>query len=553
MIEEKNLKKGFIVATLISTIVGTFTASMTLHDKYQEKKAKKAQKQTDGKQNNEIKELKEQIEKLSGGGDGAKKNDDKPKEENKEKEKGDDQDKKSQRSRSRSRSSSRHRRRRDSMDRSRAMIEQTYANHLMRVGDRYAEGDLVTENKLQAQVIQLQKTVIDVLQDAVHTGRGLTDADMDKIIAAQNAARDGSLGALNGQYQRMITEKEPPAPKPWEELPPPSRRASQASQRPLEPVYAPSRRASTIPQDYPDSRRASVYQAAAIAPLAVAREPSAKAINPPGPSRKDSVQSDYFRSRAVDQDNRSRKAGSDPPRGAEPDPRPRKAGSDPPRQNNDRPKSLAARPEPAPPPNDKKAPSVNPAEKNEKRPTDSQSKAPAPQESKIVHPSSISSPPSGSRASQTKEKGPLIKALPPAGNHTPFCRYALDLQTTPLPLHHNFRSSGSQRCPACGITIPVNNRDVWVFSLQSPTPGKPPRDYRMDARFVAKCHASDGSFACLLCERYRTMDCFCKSVDALVKHLGSAHTAEEFERDGDLVRMRRGSGVNVGGREMVLA
>lgn len=75
----------------------------------------------------------------------------------------------------------------------------------------------------------------------------------------------------------------------------------------------------------------------------------------------------------------------------------------------------------------------------------------------------------------------------------------------------------------------------------------------MDARFVAKCHASNGNFACLLCEKYRTMDCYCRSVDALVKHLGSAHTAEEFDRDGDLVRMKKGSGVNVNGREMVLA
>lgn len=115
---------------------------MTLHDKVSEKRNKKAQAKTDGKQNDELKELKEKIEKLEGGGGGDKKDEQKPKEEDKDKDKGND-DKKSHRSRSRSRSrsSSRRRRRRDSMDRSRALIEQTYANHLMRVGDRYAEGD----------------------------------------------------------------------------------------------------------------------------------------------------------------------------------------------------------------------------------------------------------------------------------------------------------------------------------------------------------------------------------------------------------------------------
>lgn len=146
-----------------------------------------------------------------------------------------------------------------------------------------------------------------------------------------------------------------------------------------------------------------------------------------------------------------------------------------------------------------------------------------------------------------------MKALPAPDDHGPYCRYAIDLQSNPLPLHHNFRSDGSQRCPACGLVIPVNSRDVWVFSLESPKPGKPPRDYRMDARFVAKCHATDGGFACLLCEKYRTMDCFCRNVDALVKHLGSAHTADEFDRDGDLVRMKKGSQVSVNGREMILA
>ena len=67
MIEEKKLKKGFIIATLISTIVGTFTASMTLHDKVQEKRQKALQKQTDSSQDNQLKQMKEKLERLESG------------------------------------------------------------------------------------------------------------------------------------------------------------------------------------------------------------------------------------------------------------------------------------------------------------------------------------------------------------------------------------------------------------------------------------------------------------------------------------------------------
>lgn len=47
------------------------------------------------------------------------------------------------------------------------------------------------------------------------------------------------------------------------------------------------------------------------------------------------------------------------------------------------------------------------------------------------------------------------------------------------------------------------------------------------------------------------MDCLCRSVDALVKHLGAAHTPDEFERDPDLVRMGDGARVGMESRELV--
>ena len=76
----------------------------------------------------------------------------------------------------------------------------------------------------------------------------------------------------------------------------------------------------------------------------------------------------------------------------------------------------------------------------------------------------------------------------------------------------------------------------------------------MDARFVAKCHTSNGEFACVLCDKFRERDCICRSVESLVTHLGKEHTAEEFETDGDLVRMDEKMVVRgKGGREMALA
>ncbi|KAI7460004.1 hypothetical protein KC357_g9068 [Hortaea werneckii] len=195
MIEEKHLKKGFVVATLISTIVGTLTASMTLHDKVQEKRDKKKQKAVDAKQTGEIERLRKKVEAVKSGHDS---------------------DDETESSGSRSRSQCRRRQRRSLLEeddfayesrRSRAMIERTYEDHLMRAGDRYATGDMITENRLQTQIIQLQQTVIKVLQDALYSGRGLTETDQRRLIAAQSAARDGSLDALEDHYARISTQR----------------------------------------------------------------------------------------------------------------------------------------------------------------------------------------------------------------------------------------------------------------------------------------------------------------------------------------------------------
>lgn len=134
--------------TRTRTIIGTFTATMALHDRVAEKREKRKQEKRDGKQNDAIKELEEKISKLENdkGGEGIKS-------ESKDNDKNNDKEQKSRRSKSRARSqsdsgtssrsisSSRRRRRRDDMRQSKDMLEQTYAKHVSKAGDRYAEGD----------------------------------------------------------------------------------------------------------------------------------------------------------------------------------------------------------------------------------------------------------------------------------------------------------------------------------------------------------------------------------------------------------------------------
>ena len=177
---------------------------MTLHDKVQDKRNQNRQKQLDQGQDKQIQDLKQQVDKLQSREDSS------------------------------SRSKSRRRRRRSlddddndgeeedfdrSAQRSRLMIEQEFKENVQRMGPRYAEGDAIAENKLQAQIIALQQTVIDVLQDALLSGRSLTKADIHRLIVAQDHARDGSLEALRDQYHRMTISQKRPLPIKYDQRP----------------------------------------------------------------------------------------------------------------------------------------------------------------------------------------------------------------------------------------------------------------------------------------------------------------------------------------------
>ncbi|KAF2235259.1 hypothetical protein EV356DRAFT_523238 [Viridothelium virens] len=188
MIEEKNLKKTFIIATLVSTLIGTFASSHNLYERLREKHQ---QEKRDEGQNQEIKKLKDEIDQMKKGkkgkdddSSGSSSEDDRPR-----------------RRRSKSR-----RRSRDNLleylDRSPALIRREYDQGYDRWGQRFASGDVVTENQLQAQIISLQQTVIQVLQDALENGRRLRRTDIDRLVQASQSAQHNSVDALRSQYHR---------------------------------------------------------------------------------------------------------------------------------------------------------------------------------------------------------------------------------------------------------------------------------------------------------------------------------------------------------------
>ena len=63
-------QQTFIMATLASTLVGTFTASMGLWERVHDRREAHKQRQRDTKQDGEIKQLREQFEKAQQAADG---------------------------------------------------------------------------------------------------------------------------------------------------------------------------------------------------------------------------------------------------------------------------------------------------------------------------------------------------------------------------------------------------------------------------------------------------------------------------------------------------
>lgn len=343
-IEEKKLKQTFIMATLASTLVGTFTASMGLWERVHDRREAHKQKARDTKQDGEIKALRDQFEKAQQAADVRQQEIDRLK----------------------NGGSSGGRGRDDvgqNFERDGMMIQRMYDDGYGRLGRRFAQGDAIVENQLQAQIISLQQTVINVLQDALYNDRQLTRADMNKLVAASNAARENSLEAMRQAQQRLGGS---------------IANGSTRSASPQRSIAAP-KRASTVIPDGPDQL---------------------------------------------------------------------------------------------------------------------------------------------------------------------FCRYSLDLQYVQnKPLAANFAPGGSCQCPACGVHLDVTADDFWMIGKRTPatiiengyeTDILETREFRLGQRFVLKCHTPDGEYACTICNKTRDVDAICRTVDSLVKHVGTYHDVDELDREIDL-------------------
>ncbi|CBX95854.1 hypothetical protein LEMA_P030060.1 [Plenodomus lingam JN3] len=326
------------MATLASTLVGTFTASMGLWERVHDRRQAHKQKIRDTKQDSEIKQLRDQFERAQHEADGRQQEIDRLKN-------GGGRDDPGR-----------------NFERDGMMIQRMYDEAYGRMGNRFAQGDAIVENQLQAQIISLQQTVINVLQDALYNDRQLTHADMSKLVAASNFARDESLEAMRQAQQRLG-----------------SNHGSIRSSSPPHSLALPPKRTSTVLVNGPDHL---------------------------------------------------------------------------------------------------------------------------------------------------------------------FCRYSLELQYLPnKPLASTFAPAGSCQCPACGLRLDVTAEDFWMIGKRTPmtildqgyeTEITETREFRLGQRFVLKCHTPEGEYACTICNKHRDVDAICRTVESLVKHVGTFHGVEELEAEGDL-------------------
>ncbi|KAK4463029.1 hypothetical protein QBC42DRAFT_296314 [Cladorrhinum samala] len=245
MIKEEGLKKGFMLATLISTIAGTFITGINLYDRVVDQRR---QHKMDRTQNKKIKELEARL----GQAEEEKKRikeareQDKKRHSKKGRHRGSDDDSSSTSS---SDDDDKHRRRRDrdlrrSLEYGGTSIQREFDRYIRNMGHQFAQGDLVAQTQLQSQIIILQSSVIKLLEEALITGN---PPDISRLYNTSEFARQGSIRALQDQYQRMIQSAAgPPAPYPGPGGP--------VSSRPRAPI----RRTSSTPS-LRGSDRGSVY------------------------------------------------------------------------------------------------------------------------------------------------------------------------------------------------------------------------------------------------------------------------------------------------------
>lgn len=81
---------------------------------------------------------------------------------------------------------------------------------------------MVTQNQLQAQIIQLQRTLLSIHQDhmlSTYLTPSSSHSHLIRLIQTTRLARMASIHALHMQYQRMLPPTEPSMPDPYRTIP----------------------------------------------------------------------------------------------------------------------------------------------------------------------------------------------------------------------------------------------------------------------------------------------------------------------------------------------
>jgi hypothetical protein len=128
----------------------------------------------------------------------------------------------------------------------------------------------------------------------------------------------------------------------------------------------------------------------------------------------------------------------------------------------------------------------------------------------------------------------LTRTLPlPTALKTRSQRHNGHARPTLLPLRHG------------PPILPIQtSEDFWMIGKRTPatvlsasgfeTDILETREFKLAQRFVIKCHTPDGEYACTICNRGRDVDAICRTVESLVKHVGTYHDVGELEREVDL-------------------
>ncbi|KAL2019008.1 hypothetical protein VTK56DRAFT_10173 [Thermocarpiscus australiensis] len=172
MIQEKKLRQGFLLATLVSTVAGTFITGINLYDRLVEQRR---QKKLDRGQNKRIKELEQRLNESEA-----------EKTRIKDRERGGNLGNSDLR---------------NSLELGGPLVQREYDRFYKDLGSEFAQGDLIAQTQLQSQIILLQGSLIKLLEEALLTG---STPDINRLYNTAEFAREGSLRALRDQYHRLL-------------------------------------------------------------------------------------------------------------------------------------------------------------------------------------------------------------------------------------------------------------------------------------------------------------------------------------------------------------